>query len=229
MWANFLNMTTVIVGSLIGLLLKKGIPQRISSAVMTGLGLCTVYIGFSGSLCGDNVLIVIASMILGVISGTLLGIDGRLNNLGDYFEAKLKTKGEKGSIARGFVSACLVFCVGSMTITGALSAGISGDTKLLITKSMLDLMSSMMLASSLGVGVLLSAVFVIVFQGSITLFAQFIAPFLNAGAVNEMTCVGSLITLMLGFNLMGISKFKVADYLPAIIIAPIIYNLISVL
>ena len=229
MWANFLNMTTVIVGSLIGLLLKKGIPQRISSAVMTGLGLCTVYIGFSGSLCGDNVLIVIASMILGVISGTLLGIDGRLNNLGDYFEAKLKTKGEKGSLARGFVSACLVFCVGSMTITGALSAGISGDTKLLITKSMLDLMSSMMLASSLGVGVLLSAVFVIVFQGSITLFAQFIAPFLNAGAVNEMTCVGSLITLMLGFNLMGISKFKVADYLPAIIIAPIIYNLISVL
>lgn len=229
MWANFLNMTTVIVGSLIGLLLKKGIPQRISSAVMTGLGLCTVYIGFSGSLCGDNVLIVIASMILGVISGTLLGIDGRLNNLGDYFEAKLKTNDEKGSLARGFVSACLVFCVGSMTITGALSAGISGDTKLLITKSMLDLMSSMMLASSLGVGVLLSAVFVIVFQGSITLFAQFIAPFLNAGAVNEMTCVGSLITLMLGFNLMGISKFKVADYLPAIIIAPIIYNLISVL
>lgn len=229
MWANFLNMTTVIVGSLIGLLLKKGIPERISSAVMTGLGLCTVYIGFSGSLCGDNVLIVIASMILGVISGTLLGIDGRLNNLGDYFEAKLKTKGEKGSLARGFVSACLVFCVGSMTITGALSAGISGDTKLLITKSMLDLMSSMMLASSLGVGVLLSAVFVIVFQGSITLFAQFIAPFLNAAAVNEMTCVGSLITLMLGFNLMGISKFKVADYLPAIIIAPIIYNLISVL
>lgn len=229
MWANFLNMTTVIVGSLIGLLLKKGIPERISSAVMTGLGLCTVYIGFSGSLCGDNVLIVIASMILGVISGTLLGIDGRLNNLGGFFEAKLKTKGEKGSIARGFVSACLVFCVGSMTITGALSAGISGDTKLLVTKSMLDLMSSMMLASSLGLGVLLSAVFVIIFQGSITLFAQFIAPFLNAGAVNEMTCVGSLITLMLGFNLMGISKFKVADYLPAIIIAPIIYNLISVL
>ena len=229
MWANFLNMTTVIVGSLIGLLLKKGIPERISLAVMTGLGLCTVYIGFSGSLCGDNVLIVIASMILGVISGTLLGIDGRLNNLGDFFEAKLKTKGEKGSIARGFVSACLVFCVGSMTITGALSAGISGDTKLLVTKSMLDLMSSMMLASSLGLGVLLSAVFVIIFQGSITLFAQFIAPFLNAGAVNEMTCVGSLITLMLGFNLMGISKFKVADYLPAIIIAPIIYNLISVL
>lgn len=229
MWANFLNMTTVIVGSLIGLLLKKGIPERISSAVMTGLGLCTVYIGFSGSLCGNNVLIVIASMILGVISGTLLDIDGRLNNLGDFFEAKLKTKGEKGSIARGFVSACLVFCVGSMTITGSLSAGISGDTKLLVTKSMLDLMSSMMLASSLGVGVLLSAVFVIIFQGSITLFAQFIAPFLNAGAVNEMTCVGSLITLMLGFNLMGISKFKVADYLPAIIIAPIIYNLISAL
>ena len=227
MWANFLNMTTVIVGSLIGLLLKKGIPDRISSAVMTGLGLCTVYIGFSGSLCGENVLIVIAAMILGVICGTLLGIDEKLNNLGDFFETKLKTKDEKGSLARGFVSASLVFCVGSMTITGALSAGISGDTKLLVTKSMLDLMSSMMLASSLGIGVLLSSVFVIVFQGLITLFAQVIAPFLTAGAINEMTCVGSLITLMLGFNLMGMAKFKVADYLPAIIFAPLIYNLIQ--
>lgn len=227
MWANFLNMITVIVGSLIGLLLKKSIPDRISSAVMTGLGLCTVYIGFSGSLCGENVLIVIAAMILGVICGTLLNIDARLNNLGDFFETKLKIKGEKGSLARGFVSASLVFCVGSMTITGALSAGISGDTKLIVTKSMLDLMSSMMLASSLGIGVLLSSVFVIVFQGSITLFAQFIAPFLNTGAINEMTCTGSLITLMLGFNLMGISKFKVADYLPAILFAPLIYNLIQ--
>jgi len=226
MWVNLLNMITVIIGSVIGLLLKRGIPEKISSSVMTGIGVCTVYIGFSGALCGENVLIVIASMILGAITGRLCNIDGKLSSIGEYFELKFKSKGEKGSIARGFVSACLLFCVGSMTITGALSAGINGDTKLLVTKSMLDLMSSMMLASSLGVGVLLSAVFVIVFQGSITLFAQFIAPFLNSGAINEMTCVGSLITLMLGFNLMGISKIKVADYLPAIIIAPIIYNLI---
>lgn len=227
MWVNFFNMLTVIIGSSVGLLIKKGIPNRISAAVMTGIGVCTLYIGFSGALSGENVLITIAAMILGAICGTLLDIDGKLEKLGGYFEEKFKTKGEKGMIAKAFVSASLLFCVGSMTVTGALCAGINGDTKLIFTKSILDLMSSMMLASSLGVGVLLSSVFVLVFQGSITLMAQFISPLLTSGAINEMTCVGSLITLMLGFNLMGISKFKVADYLPAIIFAPIIYNIIQ--
>lgn len=226
MTANFINMFTVILGSIIGMLIKKGIPERISSAVMTGIGICTVYIGYTGAMCGENILITIASMILGSILGTLIDIDKRIEAVGTKLEEKFSKDSEKGIITKGFVTASLLFCVGSMTITGALQAGISGNDELIITKSMLDLMSSMMLSSSLGVGVLLSSVFVLVFQGALTLTAEFIAPFLNVGAINELNCAGSLITLMLGFNLMGISKIKVANYLPAIIIAPVIYNLI---
>lgn len=222
-----INVITVVVGSLVGLLFKKGIPERVSKATMIGLGACTLYIGISGALCGENVLILIASMVLGAISGTLLDIDGAINRLAEAVENKFKKDGKKVSIAEGLVSATLLFCVGSMTVTGSIQAGLTGDNSVLITKATLDLVSSMMLASSLGVGVLLSAVSVFVIQGGLVLFASVIAPFMNAGAINEMTCAGSLLIVMIGTNLMGISKFKVADYLPAILFAPIIYNIIA--
>ena len=219
MTANFINTFTVILGSIIGMLIKRGIPKRISSAVMTGIGICTVYIGYTGSMCGENVLITIAAMILGSIVGTLIDIDGKINLIGTKLEERFSHSGEKGLIAKGFVTASLLFCVGSMTITGALQAGISGNTDLIITKSMLDLMSSMMLSSSLGVGVLLSSVFVLVFQGGLVLTASLIEPLLTTHMIAEMNCVGSLLIIAIGLNLMGIAKIKVADYLPAILVA----------
>ena len=219
------NVVTVIVGSCIGLLFKKGIPERVSNAAMIGLGACTLYIGISGSLCGENVLILIASMVLGAITGTLLDIDGAINRLAEKVERKFAKGGKKASLAEGLVSATLLFCVGSMTVTGSIQAGLTGDNSVLITKATLDLVSSMMLSSSLGVGVLLSSVSVFVIQGGLVLFAGLIAPFMNTGAVNEMTCAGSLLIVMIGLNLMGITKLKVADYLPAILFAPIIYNI----
>lgn len=221
------NVVTVIVGSLIGLLFKKGIPEKVSQAAMTGLGACTLYIGISGSLCGENVLILIASVVLGAITGTMLDIDGAINRFAERVETKLKKEGQKNSLAEGLVSATLLFCVGSMTVTGSIQAGLTGDNSILITKATLDLVSSMMLASSLGVGVLLSAASVFVIQGGLVLLAGIIAPFMNAGAINEMTCAGSLLIVMIGTNLMGITKIKVADYLPAILFAPIICNVVA--
>ena len=144
------NVITVILGSCIGLLFKKGIPERVSSAAMIGLGACTLYIGISGSLCGENVLIVIVSVVLGVISGTLLNIDGAINKLAKSVETKFKKEGQSISIAEGIVTATLLFCVGSMTVTGSIQAGLTGDSSVLITKATLDFVSSMMLASSLG-------------------------------------------------------------------------------
>lgn len=220
------NVITVIVGSCIGLLFKKGIPERVSNAAMIGLGACTLYIGISGSLCGENVLILIASVVLGAITGTLLNIDGAINALAETAERKFRKAGKNASIAEGLVSATLLFCVGSMTVTGSIQAGLTGDNSILFTKATLDLVSSMMLASSLGVGVLLSAGAVFVIQGSLVLLAGVISPFMNAGAINEMTCAGSLLILMIGTNLMGITKIKVADYLPAILFAPILYNIV---
>lgn len=223
------NVITVIIGSAIGLLFKKGIPERISKAAMVGLGACTLYIGISGSLCGENVLILIFAIVSGVILGTLLNIDGGINRLANKVETKFKKEGSGVSVAEGLVAATLLFCVGSMTVTGSIQAGITGDNSVLITKAMLDLVSSMMLASSLGVGVLLSAVAVFVIQGGLVALAGLISPFMSTGAINEMTCAGSILIIMIGTNLMGITKIKVADFLPAIILAPVIYNIIPLL
>lgn len=227
MFGVIVNVITVIIGSSIGLLFKKSIPEKVSKAAMTGLGACTLYIGISGSLVGENPLIAIASVVLGAVVGTLLNIDGAINRLAEKVEVRFQNKGANGSIAEGIISATLLFCVGSMTVTGSIQAGLTGDHSLLITKAMLDLVSSMMLSSSLGVGVLLSAVAVLIIQGGLVLLAGLIAPLLSAGAINEMTCAGSILIMMIGTNLMGITKIKVADYLPAILFAPILYNLIA--
>ncbi len=220
------NVITVIIGSSIGLLFKKGIPERISNAVMIGIGACTLYIGISGSLCGENVLILIASIVLGAIVGTILNIDGAINRLALKVEYRFKKGGANVSVAEGIITATLLFCVGSMTVTGSIQAGLTGDNSILITKAMLDLVSSMMLASSLGIGVLLSSVAVFVIQGGLVLLAGLISPLMSTGAINEMTCAGSILIIMLGTNLLGITKIKVADFLPAILFAPVIYNII---
>jgi len=224
----FVNVFTVLLGGSVGLLCKRGIPKHLTDAVMLGIGLCTLYIGIDGALSGENVLIVIAAMVLGAIVGTGLDIDGAINRLGNRVERRFRRgEGEKTSLAEGFVTASLLFCVGSMTIVGSLNAGISGDNEMLFTKSMLDLISSAMLSASLGAGVLLAAVFVLVFQGGIVLLSSLIAPVLTSAAIAEMTCAGSLLIIALGFNLMGIAKIKVANYLPAILFAPLLVWILS--
>ncbi len=223
------NVITVLLGSSIGLLFKKGIPERVTKAAMIGLGACTLYIGISGSLVGENTLILIVSVVLGAIVGTLLNIDGAINRLAGKVEEKFKKDGKGVSVAEGLVSATLLFCVGSMTVTGSIQAGLTGDNSVLITKAMLDLVSSMMLASSLGIGVLLSSVAVFVIQGGLVLLAGLISPVMSVGAINEMTCAGSILIIMIGTNLMGITKIKVADFLPAILFAPVIYNIVPLL
>lgn len=222
------NTLTVILGSLLGLTFRRGIPEKVTSAVMTGLGLCTVYIGIDGALSGQNILIVIASMVIGSIIGTLIDIDKAINDLGTWVENRFsKRKDEQFSIAAGFVTASLLFCVGAMTINGSLNAGISGDNSLLYTKSLLDLFSSSMLAASLGIGVMLAAAFVFGFQGLLVLLSGFLAPILTDAAIAEMTCAGSLIIIAIGTNVIGITKIKVANYLPAIALAPFLCWLTS--
>ena len=185
-----------------------------------------MYIGISGSLGGKNTLILIVSVVLGVITGTLLNIDGAINRLAEKVEEKLKKDGKGVSVTEGLVSATLLFCVGSMTVTGSIQAGLTGYNSILITKAMLDLVSSIMLASSLGIGVLLSSVAVFVIQGGLVILAGLISPLMSTGAINEMTCAGSILIIMIGTNLMGITKIKVADFLPAILFAPIIHNIV---
>lgn len=221
------NTATVIVGSLIGLLFKRGIPRKLTDAVMVGIGLCTIYIGISGALKGENTLILIGAIVLGAIIGTVIDLDKRLNGLGEWIGKHFKKSGGTVSVAEGFVTASLLFCIGSMTIVGSLQSGLTGDNQTIFTKSLLDLVSSAILSVSLGIGVICSAVFVLVFQGALVLLAQYLAPVLTTSAINEITCAGSLIIIALGLNLIGVTKIKVANYLPAIIIAPLIVWIVS--
>ena len=219
----FVNTATVIIGSAIGLLFKKGISKRFTVAIMIGIGLCTIYIGISGALKGENTLILIVSIVVGAVIGTWLDIDGRINALGDWIGKRFK-KADSGnvSIAEGFVTASLLFCIGALTIVGSLNAGLTGDNEMLFTKSLLDLISSAILSVSLGIGVMFAAAFVLIFQGSIVLLAQSLQPVLTDSVIAEITCAGSVMIIALGLNLIGLAKIKVANYLPAIFVAPVI-------
>lgn len=225
------NVATIIFGSCIGLIFKKGISKKYSDAVMTGIGLCTMLIGVQGMLKGQNVLVSIISMVIGAIIGTAVDFDKRLNGAGDFISKKLRknSDADKVSLAEGFVTASLLFCVGAMTIVGSLNSGLKGDHSMIFTKSVLDFFSSMMLSASLGVGVIFAAIFVLFFQGGIVLLAGFLEPILSDAAIAEITCVGSLMILALGLNLTGISKFKVANYIPALFFAPLVCYLFDFL
>ena len=224
------NVATVILGSSVGLLLKKGIPERISKAVMMAIGLCTVYIGIDGALEGKNTIVLIVSMVLGTIIGTAIDIDGKLNKLAAFVERKMKKDNEKSTVAQGFITGSLLFCVGAMSIVGSLNSGLSGDHTVTYTKAILDLISSCMLASTLGIGVMLAAVFVLVYQGGLVLLAELLQSILTDSAlIAEITCAGSVMIIGLGLNITGISKFKVANFLPALLVVPLVYYLVSFL
>lgn len=222
MTGTMVNVVAIIAGSMIGLLLKKGIPQRFSDSIMKAVSLAVIYIGIDGCLKGEKTLVTIISMVLGVLLGELLRLDDGINALGKKLENKVsKKESGEGNIAKGFVTASLLFCVGAMAIVGSLESGISGKHEILFSKSLLDFISSIIFSASLGIGVMFSAVFVFLYQGAITVLAQFIGPYLQEMVIAEMTCVGSLLIIALGLNMLGLTRLKVMNYIPAVFL-PII-------
>lgn len=219
------NILAVLLGGTIGLFLKKGIPQKISTATMTAIGLCVAYIGIDGMLDGQNTIVLIFSTVLGLLIGTLLDLEGKLNALGDALNNRFSKN--KGNLSEGFVTASLLFCVGAMSIVGSVNSALAGDHSIIYTKSFIDAISALILSTTLGAGVLFSVGTILVYQGSLVLLASQLKPVLETAVINEITCVGSLIILALGLNLAGITKFKVANFLPSIIIAPFAYYLFN--
>jgi len=207
------NTLTVAVGSLVGLFFKRALSEKISDALMKALSLCVLYIGISGALKGSNTLVLIVSMVVGTLIGSLIDIDKLVNKLANKLQEKVKGS----NVAEGFIGGSLLFCVGAMTVLGSLESGLTGDNTTLFTKSLLDLVSSCLLASTLGVGVLLSAGYVFVFQGAIVLLASVIAPLINDPyVIAEMTCVGSVMIVGLSLNMLGVTRIKLLNSLPAI-------------
>lgn len=224
MLGTIVNALAIIIGSLVGFLLKGGIPKKINETIMKGLALCILVIGVSGAIKSQNMIIVICSIVIGALIGEAIDIDGKLFKLGDTIENKLQ--GKAGKISEGFVTASLVYCVGAMAIVGSLNSGLKGDHSILFTKAMLDGISAIMFTSTLGIGVAFSAISVFIYQGIITIGASFLQGVLSQPSIiTEISAVGSVLIMGLGFNMLGITKIKVANLLPTVII-PIIYFLI---
>ena len=217
MLGTIVNAAAILVGGLLGLLLKKGIPERVSSGIMQGLGLVVIYIAISGMLKGSNALIATISVVVGGAIGMIFDFDGHFNRFAARLEQKLAPKDTGSSkIAEAFITTTLLYCVGAMAVVGSLNSGLTGNHEVLFTKSILDGVSAVIFASTLGAGVLLSAIPLFLYQGAITLLAQFLAPVLSDTAVAEMTCVGSLLILAIGLNLLKVTKIKVMDFILAI-------------
>lgn len=221
---TLVNCLTIIGGFIIGLCIKGKVNEKVSTTVMQGLGLCSLYIGISGSLKCEEPIQLIVSMAVGALIGELIDIDKWLTKLGDYFENKFKKKDDKVSISEGFVTSSLLFCVGAMAIVGSLESGLNGDNTTLYAKSVLDGVSSIIFSSTLGIGVFLSVFTVLIYQGSITLAASMLSGILSTSVITNMSVVGSVIIIGLGLNILGMTKIKVANLLPAIFI-PIIFGL----
>lgn len=230
MLGTIVNSLAIIGGCLIGLIVKGRLTERVSKTIMNGLALCVLYIGISGALKGQDTLQIIICIAIGALIGEIIDIDSKLSNLGDFIERKINNRrkdsvNERISIAEGFVTSSLLFCVGAMAVVGSLQSGLQGDNSTLFAKSILDGVSSIIFASSLGIGVMLSSVAIFIYQGSIALLAGGLSTVLTDNVISNMSAVGSLLIVGLGFNMLGMAKIKVANLLPAIFL-PIIYGFI---
>ncbi|MCR5136921.1 MAG: DUF554 domain-containing protein [Oscillospiraceae bacterium] len=225
MIAVFVNTIAVLAGSLIGILFRNRLRESLRSAVMKALGLCTLLIGVSSAIATKELLCVILCMVLGTVLGEVLRIDDGLEHAGDYIKGKLlRSGGENSRFTDGFVSSCILFCIGSMTIMGSLEAGIRHNYSIIFAKSLMDFMSSMAFGAAMGFGVTCSALFVLVFQGALTLLAGVIGPALSEAAVTEMSAVGGVILIGMALNLLELPKerIRVSNMLPAIFL-PLLY------
>ena len=220
MIGTWINVATVVLGSGLGLFLGARLPERFRETMVCGLGLLTLVVGLQMALKTDNILIVMGSILTGGLIGEGINLQYRLDRLGQILQARLGTN--DGRFSQGFVTASLVFCVGPMTFMGALQDGLTGDYHLLAVKATLDGFASLAFAASLGIGVLFSAITVIVVQGSISISAGLLQDQLTAEMINEMVACGGLMVLGIGFMLLNVVNLRVANFLPGLVIAPLL-------
>ena len=243
MLGTIVNTIAVITGAIIGIILKKGLKPQMADTLMKGLGLCTLFIGISGSLRGENTLLMIVAIVLGIIVGEWIDLEEKLNRLGNRLEQKFTksnhdlmvdegretTVERRVSIAEGFVTASLLFCVGALAIVGSLQSGLTGNHEILFNKSILDFVAAAIFASTLGIGVMFSAGLVLLYQGTITLFSQWLAPYLTDIVIAEMTCVGSVILIGLALNMLKITKLRIMNFVPAIFMPILLHPLFALI
>jgi uncharacterized membrane protein YqgA involved in biofilm formation len=223
MLGTIVNVAAIIAGSLLGIAIKGGLPARYSRILMDAIGLSVVLIGFKNAMGSNDLLIVILSLVIGCMIGEFFGIERGLNRIGQWFDQKLASS--YGNISQGFVAASLLYCIGAMAIVGSLESGLSGNHQTLFAKSVLDGVTSIVMASTLGIGVMLSSLPVLIYQGSITLSAGFLKPLLNPEVISQMSATGGLLIMAIGFNLLEIRKINVGNMLPAIFVPLLFFGI----
>jgi uncharacterized protein len=223
MLGTFFNIATIIVGSLIGLIFHSRIPEKVSERAFQGIGLFTIFLGVKLALQTSNFMIMIFSLVLGAIVGELIDIDKQLNKAADRLKSRLSS--DNSRFSEGLVTAFLLFCMGSMTILGAIEEGLGGKPNLLIAKSILDGFSSIAFASVMGIGVMFSVIPLLIYQGGLTLLASLVGESLSELAINEMSAVGGILLIGLGITVLKIKEIKVLNMLPSLLLA-LIFSLI---
>ena len=234
---TLINVAAILICGTIGLFIKKGLNQKIIDSVMRAIGVAVMFVGISGALTGllyvkpdgsletQGAMMLIISLILGTFLGELLKIEDGLENIGNKLKDKVKSK-DGGNFTEAFVSTTLIFCVGAMAIVGSLNDGLRGDYSMLAAKSVLDGIIALITASTMGVGALFSAIPVLIYQGAITLLAEFISPILSEQLISNLSYIGSALIFGIGVNQVFGKKIKTGNMLPALLI-PIIYELFT--
>jgi len=220
MIGTFINIGAILVGSSIGLLIHKKLPERLVKVTFQILGLFTLVLGMKMALESNKLLVLVFSLIIGGIFGTALNLDNKLQSLSKKLTSKRSTGNE--NFSKGLITAFLLFCVGSMTIVGAIEEGMNNDPNLLLVKSLMDGFSSIALTVAFGIGVMFSVVPLLIFQGGLTILAMYLGSFFPELYITEISAVGGIILLGLGMNLLEITKIKIIDLLPALVIAPLL-------
>ena len=245
---TLVNFVSVLVFGLLGAFVKKGIPKHISEAVMSGMAICVIYIGIDGALEASpavsdgsflsaglmKVLIMILSIGLGTFIGELIDFDGLVTRLGDSLEKRFQKKmtdadgkdGTRGNFSRGFVSCSILFCVGAMAVNGAIADAV-GHPDILLAKSVIDSISCFVMATTLGVGCAMSAFMLLIYQGTLAVLGYFLSSVLPAATLTYMSTTGSLIIILIGTNMLGITKVKTANMIPAIFLPILIAPLLN--
>lgn len=225
MTGTIVNTAAIVVGGLLGLLLKARLSERVTTTIIHGVGLVVLVIGIEMGLKSDNIILPLLSVVFGGAMGEAINIERWLERISNWAECRLKA--ERSQFAKGLVAASLVYLVGPMAIVGAINDGLNGDYRILLTKSMLDGITSVAFASSLGIGVAFSSIPVFLYQGSISLAAGFFGNVFSDPVVREMTATGGLLIVGIGMNIMGLSRIRVGNLLPALVVVVVFVKLYS--
>lgn len=219
---TIVNALAIALGSAVGVIFKKNIPEKLATMLNNALALGVIYVGIYGAVKTSNMLIVVLSLCIGAVFGELIDFDKKFNKLGDFLQSKVSKK-DGSSFSEGFVSSTMLFCIGAMTVVGAIESGMKGNHEIYYTKAILDGVIVILMSASLGIGCMFSAFAVLIYQGTLTATASFIAVHLTADMIDNMSVTGSVIILAIGLNMLGLTKIKIgnlilAPFLPILLI-----------